>query len=301
MFYSNNRNNNDCFSYVGNSRILFFHESGLNFYLDSKDLRATPAILRNVYEPVWSKMFLNEVRNISHEDNPFILEIGAGIGFLTFQAMQKLKFITKKQREILGTENKSKWKIIAVEPNITSFNLLRTNFETNNDIIERDQDHIKLLNCAVSDFIGEVEFWNDIDFPSGSHINNEQNNNIHHGFHPETNSGTIKKIMTRTIDSIILEEKQNKNNQKINLIKIDVEGAEYQVWKGMTNTLDKKENKKDLHILIDIHRFLANKDIDNLVKEIKHKEKFNITTYDNTDSTLRPSTINDLFILHAWR
>ena len=43
-------------------------------------------------------------------------------------------------------------------------------------------------------------------------------------------------------------------NQDINWIKIDVEGAEFEVLKGATNVLSKS---KDIALLIEIHNLMA--------------------------------------------
>ena len=68
------------------------------------------------------------------------------------------------------------------------------------------------------------------------------------------------EVNADTLDSLLLQNKIN--YEDVNWIKIDVEGAEFEVLKGATNVLSKS---KDISILIEIHNIEEGK---NFYKEI---------------------------------
>ena len=75
------------------------------------------------------------------------------------------------------------------------------------------------------------------------------------GFHtllsgqPERNQGCVK-VTTRTLDSLLKDRKIS----SVQMIKIDVEGAELQVLRGSVETI---KNNPDIVLLLDIHPFLG--------------------------------------------
>ena len=63
---------------------------------------------------------------------------------------------------------------------------------------------------------------------------------------PETKNKTDKAVHVNTLDNLLQQDGIN----EVNWIKIDVEGAELEVLKGVRNILS---NSKDVSILIEIH------------------------------------------------
>ena len=59
------------------------------------------------------------------------------------------------------------------------------------------------------------------------------------------------EVKANTLDSLLLEN----GTKEVNWIKIDVEGAEYEVLKGATDILS---SSKDISLLIEIHNLGAN-------------------------------------------
>lgn len=102
-----------------------------------------------------------------------------------------------------------------------------------------DFQNVFINNFAVADKVKKVRIPS-LNHPhSGMRINSEQNNFIE-------------------IDAITLDDYVYKNNLKPNFIKIDVEGAEYQVLQGMKETLKQPQ----LKLLVEVHVDLLSKHFD---------------------------------------
>lgn len=115
-------------------------------------------------------------------------------------------------------------KVIAVEPDDLSYNLLATRFKTNNKIT--------VLHSAVSDTIGKAEFF--LNEP-GSAFNTlslkwkeSLEDKTVNRWHTETIFKNVTEVKTITLDYLI------KKYGKPCYIKIDVEGHELACIKGLT-------------------------------------------------------------------
>lgn len=106
--------------------------------------------------------------------------------------------------------------VIAFEPNPFTFKILQKNIEHNN------RDNIRILNVALSESEGMAKFdtMAPHDTTGESHLTDEASN------------FTIE-VTTRRGDKLI----ECENIPKPDVMKIDVEGAEYLVIKGMGNAL----------------------------------------------------------------
>lgn len=119
----------------------------------------------------------------------------------------------------------NKAKIYSVELHPTTFSDLLNRFSGNKNVI--------LCNNAVCDKNELVDFYSGRD--------SYTNNIIGHDMNFKSND-KIGQIQGVTIDELL------KNEDKIKLIKIDVEGAELLVLKGMINTFNKLD-----YLLIECH------------------------------------------------
>jgi len=134
------------------------------------------------------------------------IDIGANIGAYTV---------------LVGRELKDKGKVITIEPMPGNFEILKKNIELNN------LNNIIPLQIALGDKEEKADFY----------LDNEGKGGGAHSLVKESPYVTTNKITVnvRKLDNIVKELKIN----RIDLIKIDVEGGEADVLKGSINTLKK--------------------------------------------------------------
>jgi FkbM family methyltransferase len=150
----------------------------------------------------------------------------------------------------LYAANSAGSKVIATEPVPENFSLLSQNIKIN-----KLENLIVAHEYAASDINGEAEF--NIPWASDSA-----------GFYEHPNAATIKKlkVTTRKFDDILKEKKAD-------LIKIDVEGHELSVLKGLIKTLN---NNPEAKLIIELNPPLldkANVDIIEFLEYVKGLKK----------------------------
>lgn len=148
-------------------------------------------------------------------DDAIFIDVGANIGMFTIYALNRIR----------------NGKVIAIEPFPDNIRLIRKSIELN---------HFKnafLYECALSDKNGMVNLY--LYEHDGLH-------SIMGGIHSytQTQSQGFISVQLRTLDSIVNEL----GLHKIDLIKIDVEGAELLVLKGASDSLPKINS-----LIMDIH------------------------------------------------
>jgi FkbM family methyltransferase len=102
------------------------------------------------------------------------------------------------------------------EPNANNFNFLLNNFESNN---------ITIIQKAVSNSCDNAQFWI---HPTSTHEGNLLGHDTSYRPYPDTSYIDVECI---TLDSFL------KDKPDIDLIKIDVEGSEWDIFDGAKNTL----------------------------------------------------------------
>ena len=174
---------------------------GINLYVFA-DQHVGRKILLNSYEKSEAKFFMSEIKN-----NDICLDVGANIGYFSF-------LFSKKSQ-----------KVYSIEPIRSNAKLIELTASVNNI------NNIEVINSLASDGEGFEDFIEATE-TSLSGIKKK-------GFEKElkNNYGVTKttsyKVASIKIDSLIFP--------KLDLVKIDVEGAELKVLRGMTETL--KEHK----------------------------------------------------------
>ena len=182
-----------------------------------------------------------------------IMDIGAGIGILT------LFF-----RKLVGDAGM----IYSFEPNSTAFSIL------NKNIKENALTNIQIENKAVSDTNSKVSFIlnNSI---TGSRISRNDKDGI-------------------SVDSISIDKYSIDNKiKKINFIKIDTEGYDLMVLKGMTEII---ESNPELKIMVEYHTELlqeAGIDPKDLIKFLQQQ---NFKIYDMGGLFDRFELVEDLYL-----
>lgn len=147
------------------------------------------------------------------KNNEIFVDIGANIGFYSLLAAKKIT---------------STGKVFSFEPSSREFKRLLEN-------VERNQ--IKNL-CALNCALGEKTQVSSL---------------LIEPFHSGLNKISLKTIKTQKNQNtwvLTFDQLFHSFNKKINLIKIDTEGSEWQVLQGMKNCLRNKQIKK---IIIEIH------------------------------------------------
>lgn len=137
---------------------------------------------------------------VSHVFNPnkgdVVLDVGAHIGYYTLKAAKTV-----------GSEGL----VISVEPDPRNFKLLKKNVNSNR------LRNVKLINCALGESSSYAILKIGRDPTRSTLMNKIQNHNT-----------SLIKIEVKTMDDLFEEIKV----QKLNWIKIDVEGAASKVLKG---------------------------------------------------------------------
>src|SRR6202011_3928023 len=124
-------------------------------------------------------------------------------------------------------------RVFCIEPEPTNCKWIRRSVQLNS------YENIDLFSVALSDRDSEALMY--LGTKSGFHT-------LLSG-QPERNQGCLK-VTTRTLDALLRERK----TPSVQMIKIDVEGAELQVLRGSVETI---KNNPAIVLLLDIHPFLG--------------------------------------------
>lgn len=191
---------------------------------------ADNGISRELYLYRQREKFATEFFKSFLKEDDVIIEIGANIGYYV----------------LLENNIAKKGKIFACEPMTFSRNLLKINVKLNN------VENVKIYPFALGDQHKEQEFYiyNSINWSSFIKKNEK------------LVSTEMVKIMT--IDSFI-QEYLDGNTPTV--LRMDVEGYEYNIIKGALNTIKQCDKMK---IFMEIHpRILSSKDLNDLLNILK--------------------------------
>jgi|LakMenEpi03Aug12_release.lakeMendotaPanAssembly.Ray.scaffolds.fasta_scaffold583211_2 FkbM family methyltransferase len=176
------------------------------------------------------------------KNNGVLVDVGANVGDYTHFFLKNIN---------------DDGKVYAIELSSETCNILNTKF--------RDNKNVTILNNAVSDNNDVINYYGDRD-------NICMNNIIGYDMYLKENKvlGQVKAI---TLDELLKDE------ELINLIKIDVEGAELLVLKGMYKTIDKVE-----FLLVECH---LDEDWDTIRNILLNDFKLSCENYlENTEITM---------------
>ena len=179
--------------------------------------------------------------HLAMKENETFVDVGANVGSYTLSA---------------ANEYKDKGvKIIAVEAHPDNYRALCRNIQINNF------RNVKTINKVVTDHKGNVTLYERSH--DGSHVDSElysiydkeflAQNNI---LHPR---GNLLQLEGDTLDNMLLD-------QRVDVMKMDIEGAEVTALKGARNTLNKLRK-----IVVEIHG-----DNNNAIEHILLEHGFNL-------------------------
>ena len=185
-----------------------FEFQGLTFYNAKNDIGIEASIItNNTYEPE----VIKEIKSTLNNGSTFI-DGGANIGFFSLIASK-----------IVGPTGT----VIAFEPTPSTFNYLKKNININriNNIIINDK--------GLSSSEKQLPFLLKSNNPEANHIISKEDESLH-------DENEIIKISTISIDKYCDENKI----KKIDLIKLDIEGQEFEAIKGAREILSINQNVK---------------------------------------------------------
>lgn len=173
------------------------------------------------------------------EERPVIFDIGAHFGY------SSLCFS--------GISNQSgKAVVLAFEPNPHNLKALEKHIEHN------QIENIEIIPLALSDSQGSFEMMISSDI-QGS----QSTGSFLDGVTPPLEMNVYKNFQKATVKTDTLDRLIQEKTLSPNILKIDVEGAEYQVLNGALGWLKNKDQKKLL--LIEVHNILAMHDCLSLI------------------------------------
>lgn len=186
------------------------------------------------------------VENISLGDT--VIDLGANIGEFSLIAAKKV-----------GPSGR----IIAVEPLAETLISLKKNMDLNGF------QNYSILECAVGNKLGKMSLYKKSESATMGLLDPVKG---------EENMVETNQIDVKTIDSIITKEKI----KKVGMLKIDVEGYEYEVLLGCQNSFKQKKIEK---IICEIHLdYLREKGINkNKIYSYLQENGFSIKTIDELD------------------
>ena len=202
------------FYFLFKNKLLFKDGYGLNYYL-YKNTRPNSALNLGVRTDdttvlyTIDKILTSPVLTNSDEIN--CIDVGGYIGVITLMISNVLK------------KNKKKWKIHTFEPLEESFNRLKENVN-----LDPFKSNILLNEMAISDTRGISNLKTYEDAPGETHLDS----NI---IKKNVESISIKNIEVTTLKDYI----KHKNIHHINICKIDTEGSDYFVIRGLYEYLEK--------------------------------------------------------------
>lgn len=137
----------------------------------------------------------------SLKEGATVVDIGTNLGYYTV---------------IAGKKVGPKGRVFGYEPNMDSFNLLHRNILINNF------DNITPINLALSNILGERALY-------------LGDNKCTHSFADNRKTGKNEVVATDTLDNSL----KKYGSPKIDVIKMDIEGAEILALEGMTETINR--------------------------------------------------------------
>ncbi|HBW38557.1 FkbM family methyltransferase [Desulfosporosinus sp. BICA1-9] len=199
-------------TYIGNQKMLVFPAwGGGKLILPSEDLSLMPELIQTgLIEPPLSRYLINHVKESS-----VVMDIGANIGYYTV---------------LLGYLVGLSGKVIAYEANPQIFSILQDNVSLNYLF-----DHVQVINKAVYSTRTVLPFHMSRKFNGNSSIN--KHNETYTKNYPGDSFIEIQ-VNAEPLDIYL------NTVERVDLIKIDIEGGEYQCFLGMENLLRKGRIKK---------------------------------------------------------
>lgn len=172
-----------------------------------------------LYEPEIAKTFAKFV-----EPGDCVIDIGAHVGYYTLLGAS-----------LVGKEGK----VLAFEPDIANCEAITQNLELN------ELQNVKLFQLALDAEIREAKFFVNHDNDGGHAL---WDVSLHSANQRTRHNKLVRQLKTSTLDEVLAD----KGLSKIKLIKLDAEGAEYNILQGGLETLKSYEVP---YVICEINQF----------------------------------------------
>jgi len=200
-------------------------------------------VLRQIHEETTTALFKKMVK-----PQDTVLDLGANIGYFTLLAAR-----------LVGKSGK----VFSFEPEPTNFNYLKKNIEING------YGNVTAENKAVSNTNGKTKLFI-CSYDSGHHTINQYD-----GIEAYSRGKPSEKNFIE-IDTVILDEFLKDKTEKVNIVKIDIEGAETLAISGMRSIL---KNNAKIKVFLEFFPILIEKmghSSAKLIESLLEDFKFNI-------------------------
>jgi len=186
---------------LSNNRFIKKRILNFKMYLDINDTGLSKVLLiRGSREKAHTWIMKNILK-----PNMVVLDIGSNLGYYAIMEAKIAK------------------KVYAIEPSPLNIKILRKNICLNK------LNNVETYELAVSNKIGTRQLY--LSNYSNYHSIKGNYNSSLNSFYAEESSGESIEVKTNTVDRFL------KNKQKVDLIRMDIEGAECEVIDGMKETL----------------------------------------------------------------
>ena len=250
------------YAYLGNNTGLCKILTKYNIYIDTRDIGVAPHFIMDGFWETWLTQCLVDVV----KEGDVCIDMGANLGYYSLL-----------MSELCGKTGRT----VAIEPNPHIANLLRHSQSThafNFDVVE----------AAISNKSGKTILSIPGEYPGSASISQR--------FHPSWRASRIK-VRMMTADELVT----SLSLPKVDVIKIDTEGAEPMVFEGMQKTIADNPDLKIVieyspHIYPDARTFTQYLFSQFIVHRIKDVEKMTLLDESSVDSLLQLNDHTDLFL-----
>jgi FkbM family methyltransferase len=198
--------------YLGDHRALTYLQSGQKIFVDTRSVDiGTHLLLGGTWEPNYANAFCNLLK-----PGDVVLDIGANHGFYSLIAAPRIS---------------PGGHVYAFEPSKNFYELIKASVSVNGlDKV------ISVVNLALGDSEGEVTLAYDPQWSGGGHLEL--------GKAASGNPDNPGGLERETVKSVALDHYLGIEVAKVDVIKMDIEGAEGLALKGMSGIFDRSRNLK---------------------------------------------------------
>ncbi|MGG1877319.1 FkbM family methyltransferase [Paenibacillus cisolokensis] len=195
-------------TYIGDNRMLIKLAYGGYLTISSKDLSIMPTLVTTgIFEVPLTKYFISTIK-----PGFTVVDVGTNVGYFTLLASK-----------LVGTEGR----VIGFEANSELVGTVKDNLAMN-----WLTENTTIINKAVYSENKQLEFLNSERFHAYSSIHEKP-----------SDDNLLDTYTSVVIDAVALDE-ELKDINSIDLLKIDIEGGEYNAFLGMMKLIEQKKIKR---------------------------------------------------------